>query len=109
MSEIKPALTAEEWANGRTEKGYTFNRVGVDVWFGSPNETDPLMMVQNRHAVAAVCLHDQPFGFTREMVDAVRVLDSLNAMKWDEVKALWVLVRQMTDHVEALLPPEEKC
>ena len=92
---VKNALTGEDWAEVMASDYPAHEHI-----YGHPTD-DPYRM-------AALCLHDQPFGFTREMVDAVRVLDSLNAMKWDEVKALWVLVRQMTDHVEALLPPEEK-
>ncbi len=104
MSEIKSALTAEEWANGRTEKGYTFNRVGVDVWFGSPNETDPLVMVQNRHAMAAICLHGQPFGFTREDVIALRAMQ--DRINFEALDRGIPSVKDLADRIESLLPPE---
>ena len=103
MSEIKPALTAEEWKNRHTERGYTFVSVGVDVWLGPPNDKDPLVMVQNRHAMAAICLHEQPFGFTRDMLRALRELGHPS-----QTTEGLDLAYAAIDRIEALLPPEEK-
>ena len=50
MSDIKPALTPEQWAGG---------------WEG---EYSP----KGCHQEAAFCLHGQPFGFTRADVDLLR-------------------------------------
>ena len=94
MSEIKPALTAEEWA------------VFPSWTNAEPGEWQPAYFPRP-HGIAAVNLNDQPFGFTREMVEAVRTLDSHNNLKWDQVRVLWDLVRSMADRIEALLPPEE--
>lgn len=51
MSEIKPALTAEEWEQARRQHFVT-------TWhmFGA-------------HGAAALCLEGEPFGFTHEDVD----------------------------------------
>ena len=108
MSEIQPALTAEEWANGCTEKGYTFTRVGVDVWFGPPSNTDPLVLVQNLHAMAVVYLLDQPFGFTREDVEELRGRGDEADVGMDPRKELgWGKLHSLADRIEALLPPEK--
>ena len=63
--------------------------------------------ITDPHAVAAFCLHDQPFGFTRERLAALgRVLGAAMSMATatkDDMK----LVRSDYNRIEALLPPEE--
>ena len=99
MSEIKPALTPEEWA------GILANR-RPDLYrddFGTP---------KGAHAAAAAYLHEQPFGFTWEMVRAIDyVLDNwvpkgeaFSDEAWEVVKAVGLVSTRIAD----LLPPEEK-
>ena len=81
MIEIKPALTPEEWHDG----GY--NSPGLSVVLASSALTVGFRLhvaVKEHplggalgdhgdlHALAALCLYEQPFGFTRDMVEAVR-------------------------------------
>lgn len=58
MSEIKPALTPEEWAD-------------IPDMYSICVEWDGY-----EHMIAAVALHNQPFGFTREDVDRMKWLES---------------------------------
>lgn len=61
VTEMKPALTAEEWTEWR-EKGWlpTYSELGS----------------KYRHGCAALCLEEQPFGFTREDVEKLRAMAS---------------------------------
>lgn len=83
---IGPALTAEEWAKSGS----------VDV-VESSYET-------GRHAMAALCLYGQEFGFTREDVEWLRLmaLDMADLRAPMNVKAC----NHLADRIEALLPPE---
>ena len=71
---------------------------------------------EQRHALAALCLHGQPFGFTREGVAAIRrFLDMAKACgsyitdpdhpDYDE--GHMEIARAEVACIEALLPPEE--
>lgn len=87
---IKPALTAEGWAR---------SELLIDP------EDDP----KHRHQYAALALHGQPFGFTREDVENVR--DTVSAI-WSSVPsdaaAPWGrAMESLADRIEALLPPED--
>lgn len=53
----------------------------------------------DRHALAALCLHGQPFGFTQEDVDAVLV--AADEADMDELQSV-------ADRIEALLPPRKE-
>ena len=103
MSEIKPALTADEWANGFLGP-LDFNDDGT-VTNGCCGCAIP-----DRHGLAAKCLHEQPFGFTREMVGAIRlcaeVMDGEYGFRYDGVHPDTLLSREAADRIEALLPPE---
>lgn len=82
---IKPALTAEEWAE-RLVGEYPY--VMVDL-----KQRD----VSN-HGIAAKLLYGQPFGFTRE---DVKVLRHATEEGGDPAMDL------LADRIEALLPPKE--
>jgi hypothetical protein len=79
---VKPALTAEEWQLKAARRDDT--NVGVDDTgtFGADNyvtngQRDTLFSTDSppaRHAIAALALHGQPFGFTREDVSILRNL-----------------------------------
>lgn len=101
---MKPALTAEEWAR-------TFA-----AWRDNPSEQDLLdeprvaltawtlmhrKLPHEAHALAALCLHGQPFGFTREHVAAVLLAAGR------EVGSLERDLEDVAELIEALLPPEK--
>lgn len=113
---MNPALTSEEWRNQVTRTRGGALRIVVD--FGPPANTvqlndDPKM----RHALAALALHGQPFGFTAKDVKNLRE----TAEESDEgdasndfylggyqvtVGSEWLL--NLADRIAALLPPEAK-
>lgn len=66
---------------------------------GTPPDEGPV-----RHAAAALALHGQRFGFTREDVWALDVALS----QWEAPSEVGAngLVKSIRDRIEALLPPE---
>lgn len=106
---VQPALSAEEWAEGRTEEGITFLDVAGEV--GYSRFPGPWLMVERRHAMAATCLHGQPFGFTREDVERLRIFTSTLMSKQEAPgtggSSIARGLDSLADRIEALLPPEE--
>jgi len=108
MSETKPAMTAEEWGEffALREAGSSImRRLGKGGW------TPP----ENAHKQAALCLHNQPFGFTREMAEAARwqqgywearATETLDEEESFRCRARADAQGQIADLIEALLPPE---
>lgn len=94
MSPVKPALTAEEWARlTPTEDASPW-----DFW--EAISEDDITSGDPMHAMAALCLHGQDFGFTREDVALLRF--------WGRGPEGDVRVRgllNLADRIEALLPP----
>ncbi len=98
---VKPALTAEEWVGYRGRSLIVHGGV-----YSVEQET--------AHRNAAVCLKDQPFGFTRERLAAHE-----EVIAWAEAfyrrhfpqseEAGGKLADAKADlaRIEALLPPEE--
>ena len=110
MSEIKPALTAEEWAVWLKDGARVPEMVDAcyrDVFGGRAEDG-------SRHAQAAVALHEQPFGFTREDVEVLEgLVVALNRVgqlpSEPGLSEFYVpYCRSFADRIEALLPPEEK-
>ena len=104
MSEIKPAMTPEEWARLKEHDWY-YHDCGVFIRGEALSE----------HGAAAALLHGEPFGFTREDVRALR----LHVAYWGNpdtaVPPLDPRVRDsirrqadLADRIEALLPPESE-
>ena len=111
-----PALTPEEWdAGGRELRGasdgypehfsaYWNKELGVGGGLGlSGGEYGIQLDVEERQALAALCLHEQPFGFTR--VDVGRLREMINGDT--DAEHLWYPLMDLADRIEALLPPEE--
>ena len=100
---MKPALSAEEWLHDDAWDTESFVCAFVSEGVLEVANTDgrPTGKTDNLHGVAALCLHGQEFGFTREDVDYLRG----NANK----EGFWEPERRATlaDRIEALLPPEE--
>lgn len=124
---MKPALTKEEWGEGRYEGLPGINclpdsdgedtlsarLMGDDRLYISPNSYDGYanLGAVDRHRVAALCLYKQEFGFTREHVE---LLDRFSEgvpgggmfdMLMDGKDA--ELFASLRDLIKALLPPEE--
>lgn len=111
MSVVTPALTVEEW---RWSKD-----AAVTLIVEHPNSHETM----GRHAAAALCLHDQPFGFTREDVALVRgaasllpeILKITRHLPTEAMAMLPQAVRDtdtltsLADRIEALLSPEDAC
>lgn len=130
MSEVVPALTPEEWATWR-EHGYVMHggpsgglaggqHIRLATFASRKRRASgedgiymavvPVDLPEEKHALAALCLHDQPFGFTRAMVEAIRACVGAADTPWDRGGAppgVVTLARQTADRIEALLPPEE--
>lgn len=103
---MKPALTAQEWERG------TFSPSHWGLVAHSENELSvrcpdnrEIFKERDRHKLAALCLHGQPFGFTREDVAVLREFRqaSVYEVSDDEKDAC----DDLADRIEALLPPEK--
>lgn len=123
---IEPALTAKEWEahlSARDLEWDDYNKAlgrdesddGVPMLDGGDLfiTYDAATVAQNiskrdRHAVAALALHGQPFGFKPEDVAFARRLavafERNDAMDWDEVEAF---LKSIAERIAALLPPED--
>jgi hypothetical protein len=106
MSEIRPALTREEWAGATgaidplmepfTELHVSIQPDGALAIWGAYD--GGVQSPAARHALAALALHGQPFGFTWQDVDLLR----------DAVDYLDPRIRTLADRIAALLPPREE-
>ena len=117
---MNPALTSDEWARrlARPHSGALVDFGHCEC--GAPvvrNLLDDSLPPANRHALAALALHGQPFGFMAKDVKNLRE----TAEESDEgdasndfylggyqvtVGSEWLL--NLADRIAALLPPEAK-
>jgi len=103
---MKPALTPEEWGQQYIEIGhggreFTFyDDCTVEVDSHSGSHVTGYFNTR-RHALAALCLHGQPFGFTRSDVEFLR---SFGDAQMDIAEG--PMIHAIADRIEALLPPE---
>jgi hypothetical protein len=93
--ELPPALTKQEWA--------VLERAGRN---HSSDEVESLITrlrhLKRYRALAIVLMHDYPYGFTREMFDALkRQVTATEGAPGDRE-----LAEQALDRISALLPPE---
>lgn len=94
---IGPALTAEEWEITQA----TLRGESPDYRPGSWTTVNAFLAAVGfrrdglDHALAALCLDGQPFGFTREMLDRVR------EAAWDDESGV---LHEVADRIQALLP-----
>lgn len=101
--EVKPALAAEEWANVCVE-GECRNDALWEMTRGWDPFDPDLRTVEDlpHHALAALALHGQPFGFTREDVAALQM-----AIGYDPTTGhLSEALESLAARIAALLPPE---
>jgi hypothetical protein len=119
MSEIKPALTAEEWGGVRRGNGRFVVLTEVVGQSVSPRGV-PVLEVGIRdlcyscgipsvaHAVAAVHLHGQPFGYTWEDVYALRWAADFatgTSLTTDYTRDKASALHHLADRIASLLPP----
>lgn len=103
MSEIKPAMPREEWRAqlARTPE----DRRQHLIWAKDEADADGWLTI---HGLAALALHGQPFGFSRE--DAAFLRDLVSGYEsgdWGfHFEEEIAKANSMADRVEALLPPE---
>lgn len=95
---MKPALTVEEWAD---PDKFSYSNIAcrtVEVaggWYG--------------HAIAALCLHEQPFGFTREDVTLLREVAAEGDVGGSRGDTEMIAgFESLIARIEALLPPESE-
>lgn len=83
---IAPAIAPQEWA----------------IYLGMPKLVDRLLPIGQRHGVAALALHGQPFGFTWEDVDYIRMATTPPGdwRRQDDT------LMRIAAKIAALLPPE---
>ena len=123
--DITPALSPEEWAARRpTPHEETPQDGAAAEWIIGPalNEVNGVVMeyveegcfrhmdLEPRHAIAALCLYGQPFGFTREDLWAIAhseapYFSDKNGGDARHLEAGRAIERVMAK-IEALLPPE---
>ena len=124
---IGPALTPEEWAKRRKDVGPEHVSLaplepGLDPWGEPwPDDPDPILEIGDGgdtgsaqkpeifHAIAALCLRGQPFGFTRDDVALIRELRAplMSLKESDRGSSLARGLASLADRIEALLPPEK--
>ena len=108
---LKAALTKEEWAAKETPGNgdwqdkrdgavarLEYDPTNLYVWV----ESGFRVALGSHHAVAALCLHEQPFGFTRADVEALRLI----VLRYSNVPD-HPLLASLASRIEALLPPRD--
>lgn len=101
MSEtVKPALTPEEWAELRLRDERGTARID-----GGRVEAEGRFDAEPRHALAALALHGQPFGFSWKDVDMLK--STVLADDFHSHDDWWALQR-LGERIAALLPPRDE-
>lgn len=105
MSDIKPALTPEEWA--KTPKVLAKVEIDPPLQFIGTGKVEDYP-ARTIHAMAALLLRGQPFGFTREDVRLLREAIQTCESEWrmGDVEGDVAILRSLAGRLEALLPPE---
>lgn len=122
-SPIPPAMTKDEWAVKSCVRSYGPDDRIMEIEHVVQSGIGDFIAIRDRyvhegvglevnarHAAAALCLYNQPFGFTREMVKALSTLLPQDADGYFEqlpdqrdVDLAWAAI----EHIIALLPPED--
>lgn len=119
MSEIKPALSPEEWGEAqdddylKDDAEYGQPLVGIGIGYTTGYlRTGMLHNPFTPHALAALCLHGQTFGFTWADVDLLKSAED-EALGWAEIEGAWerehteeaMAFALLAKRIAALLPP----
>ncbi len=113
---MKRALTPEEWESAGEPR---VERDGI--WMYAPHKADLVVVGfpgesgigiggDDLHPLAALSLHDQPFGFTHADVDLLRratVIFRVGDMETMQDERDTARLRELADRIAALLPPHE--
>lgn len=107
MSEpLKPALTPEEWVKLEGpigKEGFAPFDIRGGLLYLPDSYMEWAPSNRERHALAALCLHEQPFGFTRNDVRLLNALVCTDRAWMNARKEILDLIAR----IEALLPPEQ--
>ena len=124
---MKHALTPDEWVgypkvyfrrprrigkSGPSDQGYGVEITGPNDSPGGPgmwvwdDSWAVLIQEPDRHKLAAIALHNQPFGFTKEDVQFLRWCQKDARKKDGPLIAEGFDFERIADRIEALLPPE---
>lgn len=111
--QIAPALTKEEAESGRIRDVVERLPNGVICIDSSGGEYAGVDL--DAHKLAALALYKQPFGFTREDVDALRSIQfdgiwgpgSFFEKRGEDLPEAGAWADSLADRIAALLPPEE--
>ena len=98
----RAALSREEWAEAERRGILSRARESGDAAWEIVNDFPHYVDGDARHALAAISLHGQPFGFTRKDVDVLRDAAIVVA----DGPALSAYLGAIADRIAALLPPE---
>lgn len=103
--EIRPALSAAEWIQYGDDLGVMADWAGDGRPFG-PDQR--FTVEEKRHAVAAIALHGQSFGFTHDeeaLLEELARFHEHRAFASDAETA--ARIRLLLAKISALLPPRE--
>src|SRR4051812_14958414 len=103
---IKPALTAEEWkrqsfTRGEPDNVHITRRGGIIELDLQHSGNSGYPAPATRHAIAALMLDGQPFGFTREDVQLLHDV----AYRLDDRQDQQERLDDLAERINALLPP----
>jgi len=117
MSRLGPALTAEQWEpllrvarNGSLDSRIRVldrGRVVTAVWQDGDPTNIEVCQSNDPHALAALCLYNQPFGFWPELPKTLRIAAEKLRELTDSPNH-WGDLDIAADRIAALLPPEEQ-
>ncbi|CAN5629050.1 hypothetical protein BH23GEM1_BH23GEM1_03900 [soil metagenome] len=103
--EIRPALSAAEWIQYGNDLAIMADWAADKRPFGPERR---FTMEDKRHAVAAIALHNQPFGFNHDeealLQDLVRFYEHRAFAGDSEIAGR---IRLLFSKISALLPPRE--
>lgn len=106
---IPPALSAEEWGEVQSWGDSDRRRLLADACYAA--DLADIGRPKPSHALAALCLYGQPFGFTAEDVAVLKQLSADKAATFRKIGLEWCLresdaLASLASRIAALLPPE---
>lgn len=105
---MKAALTEKEWRILEFRPSYwgDVSKTENELFVRCPDNRE-IFTPSDQHKLAALCLHNQEFGFTREHATAIRwCVKGYRANPTFQREA--DILDGLADLIEALLPPEDK-
>ncbi len=104
---MKPALTASEWDEVSRAQNGEYNMAPMIYGHVAALKGTTIPQLQRLDAVAALCLHNQPYGFTHEDVRTLRAAGEESEAFYDGYDANTARLRSLASRIAALLPPEK--